>query len=108
MAFSKADLYSNQEKRRARISNALAHPARVRILNQLKYGEMPFQRLVELHPISKASLSTHLRTLRLAGLIEFSYFGRTYVYSNLPENFPNWLELMLAGMKYPDTLSEAA
>ena len=108
MAFSKADMYSNKQRSTARVSNALAHPARVRILNQLKYGEMPFQRLVELHPISKASLSAHLRTLRLAGLVDYSYSGRAYVYSNLSENFPNWLELMLAGMKFSETLREAA
>lgn len=108
MAFSKASLYSNQEKRVARIANALAHPARVKILNQLKLGELPFQELLELHPINQSSFSQHLRILRLAGLIEYSCCGNEYFYSLLFDNLPEWVELIMRGMSPSDKLVQAA
>ncbi|MFK8057890.1 MAG: ArsR/SmtB family transcription factor [Saprospiraceae bacterium] len=108
MAFSKAHLYSNQERRVARISNSIAHPARIKILNQLRYGEMEYDQILNHHPIKKSTLSQHLRTLRLAGLIQYTLCGNTYSYHLQYENHPEWLEIILASLERPEYLRDAA
>jgi len=98
MSFSKAKLYKSKEKSIARIANALSHPARIKILHQLMYGELSYKDLVDLHPLNKATISGHLRILRLAGLIEYSICGRIYLYNNRSEDHPKWVQLILKEM----------
>jgi DNA-binding transcriptional ArsR family regulator len=62
--------YTKKQKQLARFAKALGHPARVAILQMLArqtccyHGDMS-----EILPISKSTLSQHLRELKEAGLI---------------------------------------
>ncbi|MFK8057375.1 MAG: ArsR/SmtB family transcription factor [Saprospiraceae bacterium] len=108
MAFSKAHLYSNRERRNARIASALGHPARIKIMHQLQSGEQSFQYLFANHPLNKATLSQHLRTLRLAGLIDCVEFGPNTYYSFVYENHPKWVSMILGEMIQFEKLRSAA
>jgi DNA-binding transcriptional ArsR family regulator len=50
--------------------DALAEPARRRILDLLREGERPVGQLVERLELSQPGVSKHLRVLREAGLVE--------------------------------------
>lgn len=58
------------------IFQALAHPIRRRILEQLAAGPENVSGLAEPHDVSLAAVSKHLRVLANAGLIEFEEDGR--------------------------------
>ena len=70
MAFTRAHLYSVGERQLSNYAHALGHPARIRILRQLfTHGKCQVEQLRVLHPLSFATLSQHLKILRMAGLI---------------------------------------
>lgn len=54
----------------AEIGKALAHPARVLILDILREGEMSVSELIERIKLGPASVSKYLAMLKAAGLIE--------------------------------------
>lgn len=60
---------------------ALADPARRRILELLRDGDLTAGELAEHFDISKPSLSHHLATLRSAGLVSDERRGQNIVYS---------------------------
>lgn len=63
--------YTDDEERTARFAKALGHPARVAILHFLAAQESCFfGDIHEVLPISKATVSQHLKELRDAGLIQ--------------------------------------
>ena len=71
MAFSKADHYEAEEQKMGHYSAAFMHPARQRILKQLKKeGMLTVLELNKQHPLSQPTLSEHLAGLRKAGLIK--------------------------------------
>ncbi len=70
MAFSKQSLYSQEFQLISSFSRALAFPGRLEILLKLQTeGPLCVQVLAKGHPISKESLSGHLKILRQAQLI---------------------------------------
>lgn len=63
--------YTDDEQRLARLAKALGHPARIAIVRFLASQESCFfGDIHEVLPISKATVSQHLKELRDAGLIQ--------------------------------------
>lgn len=70
MAFSKAHEFSKEEIQLAQLAKAISHPARIKILNILNRKKSCITgELVEMLPLSQATVSQHLKELRDAGLI---------------------------------------
>lgn len=77
--------YSEYEITLAELANALAHPARVRLLRLLiTRGHKQVSDLVSDMPLSQPSVSRHLKILRQAGLVAVEPLGRDSVYSAQP------------------------
>ena len=63
--------YTTKQERLARFAKAMGHPARVAILEfLLKQDSCFFGDIHEVLPISKATVSQHLKELKDAGLIQ--------------------------------------
>lgn len=63
--------YTDEQKQLARIAKALSNPARIAILEFLaSQNNCFFGDIHEILPISKATVSQHLKELREAGLIQ--------------------------------------
>ncbi|HXH19503.1 MAG TPA: metalloregulator ArsR/SmtB family transcription factor [Chitinophagales bacterium] len=70
MAFAKTESFRKEETELARIARAMAHPARIAILNLLaKKSECICGDIVDELPLSQATVSQHLKALKEAGLI---------------------------------------
>lgn len=67
---------------------AIADPTRVRILNALMQGELCVCELVDTLEISPSTLSTHLQTLRTAGVVETEKRRAWIIYSIEPSVRP--------------------
>jgi DNA-binding transcriptional ArsR family regulator len=81
MAQSKADLFNKNEMLLADLAKALAHPARIKILeiltdmNVCMCGD-----IVELLPLSQSTVSQHLKELKRVGLIQGEIEGPKVCY----------------------------
>ena len=56
-------------EQRARVMKALAHPARLMLIDQLEAGERCICELQPLFPQDKSTLSRHVAALRNAGIV---------------------------------------
>jgi len=71
MAFSKADRYRQECRDIHYYLRAILHPARQEIIKKLRRsGECKVKDLSKNHPISKPTISDHLKLLRKAGIID--------------------------------------
>ena len=71
MFATKADHFEPRQARRAGLARALAHPARIAILELLARRDTCIcGDLVDELPLAQASVSRHLKTLKEAGLIK--------------------------------------
>ena len=80
---------------RARLLEVLAEPARRRILDALREGELSVGALVERLGTSQPLVSKHLRVLRDAGLVDVRVDGQRRLYRVRPEPLAEldaWLE----------------
>lgn len=64
----------------AEVAKALAHPARVDLMQHVAQGERPVERLAELTGQSMANTSQHLKLLRRAGLVASRRDGKKILY----------------------------
>ena len=81
MGESKADLFTAEQRQLALWAKALAHPARIAILEVLlKRGSCICSDVVEELPLSQATVSQHLKAMKEAGLIKGDIDGRTVCY----------------------------
>lgn len=70
MAFSKANEFSSELIELAQFAKAIAHPARIQILEHLATKDACFcGDIVKELPLSQSTVSQHLKALKEAGLI---------------------------------------
>jgi DNA-binding transcriptional ArsR family regulator len=88
MAQSKSGLFDARSKNVARFAKALAHPARVAILEYLmKHHGSNCGDIVNALPLAQSTVSQHLRELKSAGLIHGTADGAAMAYEIDPENW---------------------
>lgn len=81
MGLTKAEEFTLRENRIARYAKALAHPARVAILQLLiKKQACICGDIVDELPLSQSTVSQHLKELKEAGLIKGDIEGKTVCY----------------------------
>ncbi len=87
MGASKANQFSNELKELSLTARALAHPARVSIVNELKQSStmrsIDFAMLLKLNP---STIHKHLQKLKDANLIEMEYAVHYYTIRLINEN----------------------
>lgn len=70
MGVTKTEVFTDQQNRIADLAKALAHPARIAIIQHLlKEKSCVCGDLVEVLPLAQATVSQHLKELKLIGLI---------------------------------------
>ncbi|MCC6573694.1 MAG: winged helix-turn-helix transcriptional regulator [Planctomycetes bacterium] len=83
------------DKELARLAKALAHPARVRIVQALmKVNACVCGDLVELLPLAQSTVSQHLKVLKLAGVVQGAVEGPKRCYCVNPAALNRLKELL--------------
>ena len=81
MGATKTDHFSDNQNEIAKIAKALAHPARVAIVEYLvKTNECVCGKIVEKIPLAQPTVSQHLKELKNAGLIKGEVEGNSICY----------------------------
>ena len=81
MGFTSTDEFTVKDSRIARYAKALAHPARVAILQLLiKKQACVCGDIVDELPLSQSTVSQHLKELKEAGLIKGDIEGKSVCY----------------------------
>jgi DNA-binding transcriptional ArsR family regulator len=81
MGSSKSSLFSEQENRMAGLTKALAHPARIAIVNHLlKEPGCICGDIVLKLPLAQPTISRHLKELKNAGIIRGNVEGNAICY----------------------------
>lgn len=94
MGLTKTEGYSKEQILIASQLKALAHPARIAILQQIiQLNTCICNDLVEELPLAQASVSQHLKALKEAGIIAGSISGTSMCYCI---NQENWKQLQEA------------
>ncbi len=76
MGLTKTLLFTDSQNQLAALAKALAHPARIAILEiLLQRSECVCGDLVEVLPLAQATVSQHLKVLKEAGLIQGTIEG---------------------------------
>jgi len=70
MGTTKSNLFTLQQNRIASMAKALAHPARIAILEHLiEHGSCVCGDIVDELPLSQSTISQHLKAMKEAGII---------------------------------------
>ena len=86
MPLAKLEAFDKSAVELAAFAKALAHPARIRILQHLAgRGEVPCMNIVEALPLSQPASSRHINELRRAGLLKSRIRG-SHVFFRLNES----------------------
>ncbi|HEX5555153.1 MAG TPA: metalloregulator ArsR/SmtB family transcription factor, partial [Chitinophagaceae bacterium] len=81
MGATKTDLFNKKQNELANMAKAIAHPARIAILQQLlKANTCICGDLVEELGLAQPTISQHLRELKLAGIIQGTVEGTSVCY----------------------------
>lgn len=81
MGVTKTQNFTSKQNQLASLAKALAHPARIAILEQLlKHQTCICGDLVEELPLAQATVSQHLKELKVAGLIKGEIEGTSVCY----------------------------
>jgi predicted transcriptional regulator len=88
MGLTKTDLFSIEQNELAKLAKALAHPARIAIIQYLlKSNTCVNGTLVQELGLAQATISQHLRELKELGLIHGTIEGVSISYCIQPENW---------------------
>lgn len=94
MGATKTDLFTKQQNEIAAMAKALAHPARIAILQYLvKKNACVCGDLVEELGLAQATTSQHLKELKTAGIIQGSIEGASVCYCINPKVWKQYKEL---------------
>ncbi len=81
MGATKTDFFTEPQNKMAMIAKALGHPARIAIIEYLlKVNECICGDIVNKLPLAQATVSQHLKELKIAGLIKGSIEGNSICY----------------------------
>ncbi|MCF8416064.1 MAG: metalloregulator ArsR/SmtB family transcription factor [Crocinitomicaceae bacterium] len=81
MGASKSDFFTQQQNQTAEIFKALGHPARIAIIEHiLSMNSCICGDLVDVLPLSQATVSQHLRELKNANIIQGTIEGKGVCY----------------------------
>src|SRR5688572_28254142 len=94
MGTSKTDLFTRQQKEIAAMAKALAHPARIAILQYLlKQNACVCGDIVDEIGLAQATVSQHLKELKKAGIIQGNVEGVNVCYCIDPKIWKTYKEL---------------
>ncbi|MFY0254789.1 ArsR/SmtB family transcription factor [Chitinophaga sp. 30R24] len=94
MGATKTDLFTKQQNDIAMMAKALAHPARIAILQYLvKKNACVCGDLVEELGLAQATTSQHLKELKTAGIIQGSIEGASVCYCINPKVWKQYKNL---------------
>lgn len=88
MGTTKADHYTNEQNRLAKVFKALGHPARIAILQHIVLSRTCIcGDMVHELGLAQATISQHLKELKQAGLIKGTIEGTSVCYCIDPEGW---------------------
>lgn len=88
MGLTKSEIFSEEQNQLAQLLKAMAHPARIAILQQLMKSETCIcGDLVDELGLAQATISQHLKELKNAGLIQGTIEGASVCYCINPETW---------------------
>lgn len=91
MGVTKTEIFTEEQNRLAAILKAIAHPARIAILEQIMQANACIcGDLVNELGLAQATISQHLRELKIVGLIKGTIEGVSVCYCI---NEPVWIEI---------------
>lgn len=103
MPLVRTDGFKQKELRISRAAKSLAHPARVAILRELaRRNACVCGEFVELLPLAQATVSQHLKELKVAGLVKGDVEGPRQCYclnASAVEDLAATLEEFLAELR---------
>ncbi len=92
MGKSKISLFTEEQNELAAMAKALAHPARIAILEYLlKKGTCVCGDIVEKLPLSQSTVSQHLKAMKEAGIIKGEVEGVNRCYCINIEKYSKWI-----------------
>lgn len=88
MGLTKSEIFSEEQNQLAQLLKAMAHPARIAILQQLIKSETCIcGDLVDELGLAQATISQHLKELKNSGLIQGTIEGASVCYCINPETW---------------------
>lgn len=100
MGLTKTQLFTDSQNEIAAMAKALAHPARIAILQHLvKINACICGDLVEELGLAQATISQHLKELKAVGLIRGTIEGTSVCYCIEPKTWKRYKELFNAFFK---------
>ncbi|HEY8916409.1 MAG TPA: metalloregulator ArsR/SmtB family transcription factor [Chitinophaga sp.] len=103
MGATKTDLFTKQQNDIAAMAKALAHPARIAILQYLvKKNACVCGDLVDELGLAQATTSQHLKELKTAGLIQGTIEGASVCYCINPKVWKRYQQLFSGFFKEVD------
>lgn len=94
MGITKRQVFSRHQNQIAEFAKALAHPARVAILQELAKNSCICGDLVDVLPLSQSTVSQHLKELKRIGLIKGEIDGPKVCYCIDKQNWRKAKDLL--------------